>query len=79
MPNATRGHTDQSIKINTWIQLLPAHQQLSDSLELAFGQTLGEDVCLLLGGLNPTSFNALVFANVASEEMVLQRQVLVPG
>ena len=57
---------------------LPSDQQFADGLELLrFGQSLGEDVGLLLFSTNVLGNDALVLANLTSEEVVLQGQILV--
>ena len=58
---------------------LPSNQQFADGLELHFGQSLGEDVGLLLSSTDVLGNDALVLANLSSEEMVLQGQILVAG
>ncbi len=56
---------------------LPSDQELPDGLELRLGQSLGENVGLLLFGIDVPSNNAFVLPNLASEEVVLQSQILV--
>ena len=56
---------------------LPSNQQFADGLELRFGQSLGENVGLLLFSTNVLGNDALVLANLTSEEVVLQGQILV--
>ena len=58
---------------------LPSDQKLPDGLELHLGQSLCEDVSLLLFGVDVPSNNAFVFPNLASEEVVLQGQIFVAG
>ena len=58
---------------------LPSNQQFADGLELHFRQSLGEDVSLLLFSTDVLSNDALVLANLSSEEVILQSQVLVVG
>ena len=58
---------------------LPSDQELPDGLELRLGQSLGKNVGLLLLGIDVPSNNAFVLPNLASEEVVLQSQILVAG
>ena len=58
---------------------LPSNQKLPDGLQLRLGQSLREDVGLLLFGVDVPSNNAFVFSNLASEEVILQSQIFVAG
>ena len=59
-------------------EILPPNQQLPDGSKLTWGQAFSENVRLLLSGPNVLGFNAFLLANVGTEEMAFESQVLVP-
>ena len=57
---------------------LPTNEQLPDVLELSFWKTFGEDVSLLLFGVDVLGDNPFGFADLRSEEVIFQCKVFVP-